>query len=222
MIEVCTVWAPRPGSEQWRADYLEMLDCQKQSVEKFGYLHTVVTDDYSLGWRYNTLPVTLPQELMPAMIAGVVQRLIRPVLTHIIFVDVDVLVNRNCEEVFDGTFDLGLTHRSNHVSPVNNGVMYMDVNGAPGSLRFFEHALSICKTHWGGDQEAISEAAAPVPDGLATEDRDGFRIRFMGMKKYGSVPKVRGMRHKEAYCVHFKGETKKWMVEYCRNHITRG
>jgi hypothetical protein len=220
-VEICTVWAPRPDSEQYRADYLEMMDYQKRSVERYGHFHTVVTDDFSLGWRYNTLPVTLPREVMPAMIAGVVERLIRPVTNHIVFVDVDVLVVRNLEAVFDGTFDLALTHRQNPVAPINNGVMYMDATGAQKSLSFFQHALSICELHWGGDQEAISRAAAPVPDEDCTEDRDGFRLRFLPMKRYAAVPKLRGHRHRDAFCVHFKGETKRWMAEYCRTHVTK-
>jgi len=220
-VEICTVWAPRPASEQYRADYLDMMDYQKKSAERFGHLHTVVTDDFSLGWRYNTLPVTLPQEVMPAMIAGVVERLLRPVTSHIVFVDVDVLVARHLGAIFDGTFDLALTHRPNPVAPINNGVMYMDMVGAHKSLIFFEHALSICELHWGGDQEAISRAAAPVPDEDCIEDREGFRLRFIPLRKYATVPKARGTYHRDAFCVHFKGETKQWMAEYCRTNITK-
>lgn len=218
-VEICAVWAPRPWSEQWREDYLTMMDYQRKSVERVGYVHTVVTDDFSLGWRYNTIPVTLPTEVMPAMIAGVVQRLMRPVTSHIVFVDVDVLIARRFDEMFDGSFDLALTHRDNPVAPINNGVMYMDMAGAAKSLKFYEHALSICELHWGGDQEAISRAAAPVPLEDCIEDRNGFRLRFLPLKKYAAVPKLRGMQHKSAYCIHFKGDTKKWLAEYFRAHL---
>lgn len=200
-----------------------MMDLQKASAERFGHAHTVVTDDFSLGWRYNTLPVTLPENVMHAMIMGIIHRLMRPVLTHIVFVDVDVLVNRHLVSVFDGTFDLGLTRRINEKAPINNGVMYMDMMAAGKACRFYEHALSICGEHWGGDQEAISEAAAPVPEVECIQEREnGLRINFMSMKDYAAVPKVRGMKHDRAYCVHFKGNTKQWMADYYERFLNKG
>lgn len=221
-VELCTVWAPRPESEQWRKDYVKMMELQRASALRFGHTHTVITDDSTLT-GFDILAVDLPQEVMPAMIMGVIERLMRPVFNHIIFADVDVLVNRPLHTIFDGKFDLGLTRRINEKAPINNGVMYMDVNGAVKARKFFEQALAICGTHWGGDQEAISQAAAPVPEIECILEREsGIWINFMSMKDYAAVPKQRGMRHEKAYCIHFKGNTKQWMHEYYERFLNKG
>lgn len=212
-VEVCTVWAPRPNHPQWRDDYLSLIGLQAKTARCFGHKHSIVTDAVPLpGSEF--VEARLPESLMPAMIAGVVERLKRPSQGPIVFVDVDCIVNRDLREAFKEEFDLGLTRRASDLSPINNGAMY--VANPSASLPLFEYALSICKDHWGADQEAISEAASPVPEESGTTGiRHGANVLFISMKTHNSVPKAARKRSfARPFIVHFKGETKKWANEY--------
>lgn len=228
MVEVVTTWTPRPLHTKWRTDYPNMFRIQRLTVLQAGHTYTVITDDKDFT-KQNTLITPLitelPKSFMAAMIYGVVYRLRQPVETHLLFADVDVLINQNLEPAFDGTFDLGLTRRINEVSPINNGAMYVDKDGASKALTFFEGALERCgdKDHWGADQEAISQQAAPVPEENGVEDRGYIRIAFLDMRKYSAVPKIPNMPHDiNPYCIHFKGETpKNWLDSFAINHVLK-
>lgn len=226
-VEVVTVWAPRMNHEKWRDDYLPLLDLQRATAHRFGHKHTIMTDDSHMMEWADAVVTLLPMELMQAMIAGVVERLRRPVDSHLLFVDVDVLIHRNLESAFEGVdFDLGLTNRAHPTAPINNGVMLVPEHGAAGALLFFEEALRICGTHWGADQEAISKAASPIPshlDRVVIKRPPYGRIGYLSMKSYAAVPKVRAHRHdRNPFCVHFKGETKAWAAEYAQLFILGG
>lgn len=223
-VHVVTVFAPRDPIADvppWQ-DYLPLLKLQRDSARWFGHRHTVVTDA-NLGAEFDTLRTPLDADLMPAMITGVITRLESGGSSHIVFLDCDCLVVRDLESAFDGdTFDVGLTHRANEKSPINNGAMYVNRSGIVAALPFFRHAWALCGTHWGGDQEAISQAAAPVPDDDGFGVRHNCRIGFLNMKRYAGVPKAHLQPHKESLVVHFKGETKKWMADYANAFLFSG
>lgn len=215
MIEVVTVWAPRPNHPKWRNDYTSLLDLQRKTAVKWGHQHTVITDN---------CPASLPDSLMHAMIAGVIARLEQGSDHHLVFVDVDVLIAKPLEEAFRNAekFDVGLTRRDNDITPINNGVMLVPAGSIQKALDFFRAAYARCGSHWGGDQEAISAQAAPVPPHEAIYNRDGVRISFLNMRIFSAVPKERFKKHRDAICVHFKGETKEWADDYARLFILTG
>lgn len=219
-VEVCTVWAPRPAHEKWDPIYPSLIDLQRRSAHRWGARHMTVTDD--ADYRGDaTLLTELPYSVMPAMIAGVISRLQRGADCDIVFVDCDVLVGRELEPAFDGTFDLGLTRRA-HPDKIyiNNGAMYVAKGAADKALRFFRYALQLCGHHWGADQEAISMAAAPVPAVEGVEMRGDMRLGFLSMKTHNVIPKTEGKPHLEhPYVVHFKGPTKAWAQTYADKFI---
>lgn len=219
-VEVVTIWAPRPEVPQYR-DYTKLMLLQRDTARKFGHLHTVVTDcSHLVG--FDTLRVPLPSNLMQAQIAGQVAFLQSWDGSHpIVFLDADCLIARDLSEVFDGSFDIGLTSRIDEVAPINNGAMYIAAGAKDAALEFFGRALDMCEEHWGGDQEAISRAAAPVPLQPCIEERGGVRFRFFSMLTHNVIPKVEGARHhNNPYVVHFKGMNKKdWASTYARKFI---
>ena len=222
-VQVCTVWCPRPKHEKWRDDYLHIMALQKQTAERFGHDHLVVTDGPAID-GFNCLTVRdMPDSLMRAMIAGAIERLAQPVDSHILLVDVDVLIAKPLDEAFTGEWDLGLTYRENEVAPINNGVMYLHRGGENAARRFFSRALARCKDHWGGDQEAISQEAQPVPQRDCVKVREGgLRLGFLNTKKHAAVPKAHLSKHdKETFAVHFKGDTKKWLEDYANNFLLK-
>lgn len=216
MIEICTVYTAQPGHHKWRGDYVDLIRAQQHSAQRVGHSHKVMTDELISGLDCEV--VDLGPDLMRAMLMGVIKRLEMPVETHVVFVDADCLVNRPCGPVYRKRvgFDLALTIRANEVSPVINGVMYVRKEGVGRALMFFREALRLCRSHWGGDQEAISQAAAPVPSEQSVGKRHGCEIAFLSAKHYGPSPKAMTAFHEGAPVVHFKGETKEWMLPYAR------
>lgn len=221
-VEVVTVFAPRPNHEKFQ-DYMPLLRLQRDSALHFGHRHCVVTDGH-LGAEFNQLRVVLPEDVMPAMIVGVMERLKAGAAHHLLFVDADCLIARSLDEAIDAKlFDVGLTHRANNVAPINNGAMYVHQNGIRRAVIFFREALKHCGTHWGADQEAISIAAAPVEgDDDCVVLRHGCSIGFLSMFQYACVPKRPNFPHKHRpFVVHFKGETKPWMAIYAKNFVLK-
>lgn len=218
MIEICAVFAPRLDHPKWRDDYYQLLAAQRASALRTGHFHTVVTDA-ELPAPLNSIKTELPTGLMAAMIVGVIKRLEQAVDDHICFVDVDCLIDLHLGPVFDllGNMDLGLTYRANETAPINNGVMYVTKTGQERALGFFKKALEICgeQDYWGADQESISQAAAPVPQKDCNGNRMGAKVRFLSSKYFAAVPKVHLARH-NSFVVHFKGETKDWMIDYAK------
>lgn len=219
MLEVVTVWAPRPEHEKWR-DYLPLLELQKKSAERVGHRHVVVTDTELPG--YDTLPVKLPQNLMQAILAGQLEYVSRwSGEFPIVLADADCLVIRDLEAVFDGTFDVLLTSRNNPAAPIQNGAMYFAAGSQDAARQLLHRALQLCKEHWGGDQEAIAQAAAPVPLVLhVIEPRFGKRFYFASPDPYnfsprGHPPKMNPNR----FIVHFKGDTKHFVPAYARDML---
>ncbi len=222
-VHVVTVFAPRDHgfkeSLPWR-EYLPLLRLQRDSARWFGHRHSVVTDT-DLGAEFDLFRTHLDVDLMPAMIQGVIARLQAGGDSHIVFVDVDCLVAKPLDLIFaDDEFDLGLCHRDNEKSPINNGAMYVRNSGIIKALPFFQRAWALCGAHWGADQEAISLAATPVYTNHCIVERNGMRLAFLNMKKYGAVPKAHLSQHGgETYVVHFKGKTKEWMADYANAFI---
>ncbi len=219
-VQVVTVYAPRPNHDHWR-DYLPLLRAQRDSAHRVGHDHLVVTDT-DLGSEFDQMHTELSQELMPAMIEGVIARLIAPCNSHLALVDIDCLIAQNLLPIYSDRFDLGLTHRLNEAAPINNGAMYVNRWGVPLALPIFENALSMCKLHWGGDQEAISKAVAPVPAFDCIKLRGDCRVAFLNMKRFAAVPKHYLSQHGvESYIIHFKGETKDWMLPYAAAYLKK-
>lgn len=225
-VHVCSVFAPRDpiadAPPPW-SEYIPMLRLQRDSARWFGHRHTVITDA-NLGAEFDTMRTHLDADLMPAMISGVIARLEAGGASHIVFLDCDCLVLKNLEAAFEGDlYDVGLTRRLNDAAPINNGAMYVNADGIAAAIRFFRHAWALCGMHWGADQEAISAAAAPVPEEDGVGVRHGCTIGFLNMKRYAAVPKVRLSRHGgESFIAHFKGDTKKWMADYANVFIFQG
>jgi hypothetical protein len=221
-IECVTVFTAQPRHEKWRSDYVDLIRAQAFTAERVGHTHRVMTDRRIAG--LNCEVVDLGEDLMRAMLIGVIKRLEMPTDKHLVFLDADCLVNRPIGLLYRKSvgFDLALTIRANDVSPVINGAMYVRKEGAGRALMFFREALRLCASHWGGDQEAISQAAAPVPAEQSTGKRSGCEIAFLAAKHYAPTPKHADHYHDGAMIVHFKGAAKDYMIPYARQFLGYG
>lgn len=210
-LTVVTPFAPRPDHPLWM-DYLPLLRLLGASARRFGHRHRVVTDAELPG--FETLRVALPAELMPAILAENVAYLETWDDSHpVVFADCDCLVMRDLGGAFDGSFDIGLTHRDNPADPINNGVIYLAAGARTAALAFFRRALAVCGTEWGADQWAVAAAAAPVPDEDGVQVRNGVRYAFLPMVTHQAIPSNPPHWQKgNPFVVHFKGRRDKALM----------
>lgn len=228
-IDVVTFFTPRPGTKHSVVDYGKLLKWQKASAETFGHRHILISDHIYKGMNCWRPTVPLPQSLMKAILVGQIDYIEHgwDGTTPTVLADIDCLIARSLDGAFDGQFDLGLTSRPHDSARINNGAMYLGGNKA-GVAAFFKQALEYCGDHWGGDQEAISRAAEPIPPGhgnMQTEDHNGLRLRFLPMLNYAVSPDAEGIKHVNAnpFIIHFKGlKCKPWMKTYAQKFILQG
>lgn len=221
--EVVTVYTPRPEHLKFR-DYLTGMALERDTAQHFGCRHVVVSDVELPS--FEVLHVELSQSLMRAQLAGQIAYLEQwDDSHHVLLVDADCLIHRDPAEAFTG-FDLGLTWRDNPACMINNGAMYVAAGSKARVLPFFRHALTLCKDHWGGDQEAISQTAAPVPKRNGKRGvRQGAVVEFLSMRTHNCTPNREGARHYPPipFVVHFKGEDRKgWMKTFADSFILNG
>lgn len=223
MIDVVSVYAPRRRNAHFM-DYMPMFKAQQRTCEKFGHRQVIVTDDPAAvaAAGFETISVSLPKSLMFALMAGQLAWLENWTgADHTVLVDADVLIGRDLASAFTGEFDIGITNRNVPESPVNNGAIYVDKAARQQALDFWTRAYQLVGDHWGGDQEAIAKAAAPVPlEDHGIEVRSGARIAFLPCSKYNMTPGVNGAAGTgKPYAIHFKGERKHRMADYARAYI---
>lgn len=215
MIEIVTVWAPRPNHPKF-IDYMPLLDLQRRSVERVGHRHVVVCEK-SFDGGYDCLEVgPLPESLMHAILAAQLKYVEQWDDSHpMVLLDIDCMVMRALDYLFEEPFDILLTYRANPVSPIQNGAMYFNAGAKAAALKLFDRAYALCESHWGGDQEAISKAVAPVPEQDINEERFGACIAFRSTKKYNWSPKLLKRDYKKnRNIVHFKGESKAMAAQF--------
>lgn len=214
MLEVVTVWTPRPQSPQWR-DYSELLALQARTVAHFGHRHRVVSDVALPG--YDVLHAPLPESLMQALLAGPLAYFEQWTDDHpVVVMDMDCVVTRNLEQAFETSWDIGLTNRELERAPIQNGAMYFAPGARRAAIELFTRALGLCRHGWGGDQEAIAKAVEPVPlTAHPIEPRLGVRLAFLSTRLHNYSRKGEMAEWDPArFVVHFKGESKKWAAPF--------
>lgn len=226
MIDVIPVWAPRPNDRAVRsatlemAKYLQLMDLQRRSCERFGHRHRVVSDQDLPA--FDVIKAELPEKFSFAMVAGQIAALEQwDNKDHLVLADCDVVIARDLAGAFGDGFDIGLTSRIEPDSPINNGVMYVSAGAREAALKFFRAAYELCQGHWGGDQQAVSKAAAPVHEN-GDWMRQGARIRFLPCKRFNMTPGVNGIAGKgNPFAVHFKGKRKHQMQAFADAFVLR-
>jgi len=149
---------------------------------------------------------------------------------NVIFLDTDVLINRDPSDLFDGSFDIGLLWRTDFPdSPFLGGAILACANAA--ALRFYDLALeayhelesfpAVQVRHpdgirrWWGDQYALAAVVDWGRFARRTSDRiqvEGTTIRFLAEREYCRVPSSKAPADlidlRRPYLLHFKGNRK--------------
>lgn len=137
-------------------------------------------------------------------------------LDRTIFLDYDVVVQKDLGILFEDDFDIGLTLRDDEdlskrpmmreAMPYNTGVMLSRASGRP----FWEEAYEICLgmpdevQGWYGDQVAIKTLA----------ERSALKVKEYPGTLYNYSPGVYDEDVSGKFVVHYKGKRRKaWMLE---------
>lgn len=145
-----------------------------------------------------------------------------------VFIDPDVLVQRNPEVIFDGSADLMVTWRFSG-QPVNAGVLFVDGRGDRAmTVNFFDRCLEVAESlsaedkTWGADQIALAAVTRLGEFGRTPPERltlSGIRVRVLPCKMFNySEPKVNRLPvlkpAPQPYFLHFKGIRKIVMRDF--------
>ncbi len=154
-----------------------------------------------------------------------------------LFVDSDILVNANLENIFSHDFHVGLTYRIEHEMPINGGVIFVSKRHKQQSIDFFVRVLQIYQekyiSHniWWGDQYALIEAVGHenLTSNISRSSSLGFitinnvRIILLPCGVYNFSPEntflsiAKELKSKEI--IHFKGHRKRLIDIYWMTYL---
>ena len=135
-----------------------------------------------------------------------------------VFLDVDVVVQRDLSPLFDDPFDVGLTYRDEsdrslrlspeirERMPFNTGVMMARASGWSFWEEAYEYSLTLPKSDqcWFGDQLAIRHIA----------EKSALHVARYPCALYNYSPWQVDEDYSDKYVVHYKGDQRKlWMLE---------
>jgi lipopolysaccharide biosynthesis glycosyltransferase len=146
---------------------------------------------------------------------------------NVIFLDADVVVQKDLRPLFLDEFDVGLTYRDEtdpslrkspqayQMMPFNTGVML----SRPSGRQFWLEAHQACiamtedRQSWFGDQLAIKEVAA----------RTALKVKQYPCALYNYSPARWNEDLSEKFVIHYKGENRKiWMLEQWKHLLLQG
>lgn len=135
--------------------------------------------------------------------------------TDAIFLDTDVVVQKDLSPVFESEFDIGLTVRDEPVvdpegidititMPYNTGVMFSRPSGRPFWEAAYRHCLAFSdyEKEWWGDQLSVKAVA----------DTTTLKLKTFPCSLYNYTPEKSGQDLGEKFVVHYKGARKEWML----------
>lgn len=211
-MNVVSFYAPRPGHPKaW--DYLPMLRLLELSCRRFGHRHIVLSDADLPG--LDVFRCQLPHELMPATIEAQLQYL-KAHDEPTLFTGADCVLGMDPAPVFERGFDIAMTTDHFPGFCLNTGAMFIKNCGLAAA--FWHQARAICGNAWGDDQLCLEQVFKATPDPTVYVLPEGHVIECLPMMPYHYAP--RSVEHCDpAHVVHFRGQRKVFMAEYCARHL---
>lgn len=134
-----------------------------------------------------------------------------------VFLDTDVIVQKDLSAIFAEDFDIALTRRYKPVRdltgydlaaemPYNTGVMFSRASGTSFWQKAYEHCLTLPEQdrEWWGDQVSIK----------ATADVTNLKLKEFPCDLYNYTPRKQDEDVSNKYVVHYKGpHRKEWMLQ---------
>ncbi len=145
--------------------------------------------------------------------------------TPVVLLDTDTLVVRSLGDVFDGSFDVGVTIRDAPRLPVeiempyNIGVMFVDRTRLDAALSFLEALIERAARMpddlhaWSGVQYAARDILGRRAVGETVRVGEA-RVRIFPCTTHNYTPLAPGEQIEGKYVLHFKGQRKELMEQY--------
>lgn len=214
-MKIVSFYAPRPEHPLFQ-DYTPFLRVLEASCQKFGHEHIVLSDVQISGFK--TFKTDLPRPLMKAFIKAQLDFLKSgPFADDIIFVGADGVLANDPADIFDGSFDIGITTHNFSDCWLNSGAIFIPkgVDAAP----IWQSAYDICGEEWGDDQLSLAEQFKPLTLEHGVYERRGYRVGFLPVDPWNLAPDNENHDCSHAKILHFRGPRKRWMSDYCRKFL---
>ena len=151
----------------------------------------------------------------------------------IVFVDTDMLILASLSPVFDQSFDIAVSLRSDGAMPVNGGLFLVNNRQPKRSLQFFRELLERMETEsraerreWYGDQVALSHMLGQLDNRVdvgITREYGGFSILFLNSDTFNFSPPSEHPKLWQdltgKYIYHFKGRCRAYMKDFWRLRV---
>ena len=145
----------------------------------------------------------------------------------IVFIDWDMILQRDLTPLFSDACDIMLTCREirNDQTPINTGIIIIPVNSSLKIYDLFEDILNELRdnpeyiaTEWVGDQLFLSNLLKDVLEEKTSGvfDYKGLKIKILDCNEYNFTPLYSSEKrfYPDKFIVHFKGLRKTWMIDY--------
>lgn len=150
-----------------------------------------------------------------------------PLTENIIFLDWDILIQKNLEHIFHNHCDMFFTLRTARLFPVNDGIIGVKIKNIKHVIHFFESMQKYYNNlkpefkKWWGFQLLIKHFFdfRKIKNGIL--HTNNLTFGFLPVLKYNASPKIDQLSvyQKEPFVIHFKGERKKMMENYWENFL---
>jgi hypothetical protein len=137
----------------------------------------------------------------------------------VVFLDTDVIVQKDLGDIFGLAFDVALTRRDDAIldpagrnasaaMPYNTGVMVSRPSGWDFWLNAWTHCRKLPADHqrWWGDQLSVHAMATVCP----------LQLRQLPCAVYNYTPSNEVEDVRDRFVVHYKGKRKAWMLSRAR------
>ncbi|MCC7208988.1 MAG: hypothetical protein IT323_16885 [Anaerolineae bacterium] len=207
---------------------LDLLEASLASARRvMPTCHTVIlTDEQTVVPSHLDAQVvryTIRAEQLMQSRMVVWERYLQTTANHVVFTDLDVLIQRDLSALFDEEFDVALTYRPEDHWPINAGVTLFHARRLLRGMSFLKRCTDVYRSafsaaaEWGGDQDVLREMVRGVDfdrEDSFTHRIGGYDILFLPCAAYNfsTVDEDMGGDYPDKAILHYKGRRKQAML----------
>lgn len=216
-MNVVSFYAPRPEHPFFQ-DYRPYLALLRESCERFGHQHLVLTDDPMEIGADDAYVCELPRSLMKAVIAAQYAYLSDPANAHVptLLVGADCVLANDPARFAEIDADLVITVGDFADCRMNTGAIYIPHPCQVAEI--WAEALRGVGDIWGDDQTALYQAILQRP----THGVWSAKVVEVPVDPFNLAPEHPADDCRRGVVLHFRGPRKRWMAAYCKQWLDIG
>lgn len=223
-MNVVSFYAPRTEHPFFQ-DYRPFLALLRESCERFGHRHIVLTDDAdAVGGDDAYVVPGMPRSLMKAFVWAQSQYLADPLFANepTLLTGADCVLATDPKCFMSAGSDMVITTGDFADCRMNCGAIYIP---RPADVKHIwaEAYVYLCATgdDWGDDQRAIYRSVLRAQAGDFPEGKP-LRVTELPVDPYNLAPEHPDDDCRRGVVLHFRGPRKAWMVDYCHKWLDIG